>query len=153
MGGWVVRITALYKCALRTCGDLCRFNALEALENMGTWFETSSAPIQESLGPLGPECPRECLTECPRNPGCPTECSGGVPQCPKSVPRVSPECQKLRCHAGMLSGHFLDTHEPRAGHSVGHPIFGDTPSDTPGDTGARRVRETPVGGRRCLKSW
>ena len=47
-----------------------------------------------------------------------------VPQCPKSVPRVSPECQKgVPDTLGTLSGHFLDTPEP----------------------GARRAPETPRG--------
>ena len=37
-----------------------------------------------------------------------------APECPKSVPRVSPECQKgVPDTPGTLSGHFLDTPEPR----------------------------------------
>ena len=56
-----------------------------------------------------------------------------------------------------LSGHFLDTPEPRAQRALGTPrrtlprtppIFGDTLGDTPGTLRARRARETPVAGRR-----
>ena len=52
-----------------------------------------------------------------------------APECPKSVPRVSPECQKgVPDTPGTLSGHF--------GHSGarGPKGSGDTPSDTPSDT-------------------
>ena len=45
------------------------------------------------------------------------------PECPKSVPRVSPECQSIPDTLGKLSGHFLDTPE----------------------TGARRAPRTPRG--------
>ena len=112
-------------------------------------------PFQESLGPFGPECPRECLTECPRKSGCPTECPGGFPQgpsgpAPRSVQKVSrecaPECQKGVPHTpGTHSGHFLDTPGHGARRAFGTPprtlrrIIGDTPSDTPGDTRPERL--------------
>ena len=77
---------------------------------------------------------------------CPTEC-------PKSVPRVSPECRRgVPDTLRTLSGHFLDTPETLRGP-------GDTPWDTPGNTDplslrtlpetlrARRARETPIAGQ------
>ena len=67
-------------------------------------------------------------------------------ECPKSVPRVSPECQKgVPDTLGTLSGHFLDTPEPGARRAP------ETPRGTlPGPLRARRARETPVAGRgRC----
>ena len=95
-----------------------------------------------------PKCPGECPTGSPRKWGVSDGVSHGMsrglfwhraPECPKSVPRLSPGCQKVSGHSGTLSGHFLDTQEPGArraletpgGHSVGTPpIFGDTLSDT-----------------------
>ena len=45
-----------------------------------------------------------------------------APECPKSVPRVSPECQKsVSDTLGTLSGHFLDTPEPGARRAPGTP--------------------------------
>ena len=82
-------------------------------------------------------------------------------KCPKSVPRVSPECQKgVPDTPGTLSGHFLDTPEAGARRAPGTPcrtlsrtppIFGDTLGDTPGTVRARRARETPAAGRRDRK--
>ena len=81
--------------------------------------------LQESLG----ECPQEC----PRKRGVSTGVSDGVsPGCPKSVPRVSPECPGHLFHTpGTLSGHFLDTPEPGprghpVRHSLGQPPFSGT---------------------------
>ena len=68
--------------------------------------------LQESLGPFGPEVSRECPRRCPRKWGCQRECPKGcprprAPECPKSVPRVSPECPgHLFDTPGTLSGHF-----------------------------------------------
>ena len=76
-----------------------------------------------------------------------------APECPKSVPRVPPECQK---GVRTLQGHSRDTfwtlrcsgpEGPRGhpvGHSVGHPPFSGTLSGTLREP----ARETPVAGRR-----
>ena len=76
------------------------------------------------------------------------------PKCPKSVPRVSPDCQKSPPHTpGTLSGHFVDTSErgardtPPRTLSRTPPVFGDTLGDTPETLRARRARETLVAGR------
>ena len=59
--------------------------------------------------PTPPACYRS-LSGCLWGPSGPR-----APECPKSVPRVSPECQKgVPDIPGTLSGHFLDTPEPRA---------------------------------------
>ena len=56
-------------------------------------FAVSGSVLGVSLGPFGPR----------------------APECPKSVPRVSPECQEgVPDTPGTLSGHFLDTPAPRA---------------------------------------
>ena len=59
-----------------------------------------------------------------------------APQCPKSVPRVSQECQKgVLDNVGTLSGHFLDTAEPGARRAP------ETPRGTlPGHSGTLRAR-------------
>ena len=45
-----------------------------------------------------------------------------APECPKSVPRVSPECQKgVLDTPGTLSGHFWDTPEPGAQRALETP--------------------------------
>ena len=80
-----------------------------------------------------------------------------APECPKSVPRVSPECQKgdtghSRDTLGTLFGHS-GARGPRAPETPRRtlprtpPVFGDTLGDTPGTLRARRARETPVAGR------
>ena len=85
--------------------------------------------LQESLGPFGPEvspeCPGVSQGECDGvSPG---PFSPRAPEWPKSVPRVSPECPGyLFDTLGTLSGHFLDTQEPRAdpvGRFLEHPRF------------------------------
>ena len=103
---------------------------------------------------------------CPRKGGVSEGVSDGVspgpfgpraPECPKRVPRVSPECP----------GHLFDTPGTRFGHSGARspkgpgtprrtlprtpPIFGDTLGDTPGTLRARRAQETPVAGRQDRK--
>ena len=114
----------------------------------------------------GPKCPGECPQECPRKRGVSDGVSDGVslgpfgpqaPECPKSVPRVSPEC--LGHLSQTLRGHSRDTFwtlrspgpegpQRHPGHSVGHPPFSGTLSGTlPGTLRARRARETPVAGR------
>ena len=76
-----------------------------------------------------------------------------APECPKSVLRVSPKCQKgVPDTLGTLSGHFLDTPEPPGDTPrdtlSDTPVFWDTLGDTPRDTRARGARETLVAGRR-----
>ena len=80
-----------------------------------------------------------------------------APECPKSVPRVSPECLgHLFDTPGTLSGHFLDIPEPGARRTPATlretlpetPRFSGTLSGTlPETLQARRARETPVAGR------
>ena len=126
---------------------------------MGTSIAIPPACYRSLSGPSGPKCPRTVPENVPENAGCSRECPTGCPQgpsgpglweCPESVPRVSPECQK-----GVPD--FLDTPEPgvrRAPETTRRtlprtpPIFGDTLGDTPGTLRARRARETPVAGRR-----
>ena len=83
--------------------------------------------LQESLGPFGPEVSPECPRECPRKWGVCEGVSDGVsagpfapraPECPKSVPRVSPGCQKgVLDTPGTHSGHSRDTFWTlRSGH-------------------------------------
>ena len=102
-----------------------------------------------SRGPLGPK-PPECPQECPPKTGYPREC-------PKSVPRASPECPgHLVDTPGTLSGHFLDTPEPGR-HTFWTlprtpPVFGDTLGGTLGTLRARRPRVIPVAGRGVRKS-
>ena len=79
--------------------------------------------LQESLGPFGPEVSGECPQECPRKRGVFEGVSDGVspgpfrpraPECPKSVPRVSPECRAREtpvagrrvCKVGDATKHF-----------------------------------------------
>ena len=90
----------------------------------------------------------ECSRECPRKRGVSEGVSDGVspgpfgprtPECPKSDPRVSPECQR---GVRTLRGHSRDTfwtlrspgpEEPwrhPVGHSLGHPPFAGTLSGT-----------------------
>ena len=119
--------------------------------------------LQESLGPFGPEVSPECPRECPRKRGVSEAVSDGVslghfgpqaPECPKSVPRVSPSVQETFL---TLQGDTLGTllrvwtfrspgpEGPRrhpVGHSLGHAPFSGTLSGTLRDTG-----ETPVAGR------
>ena len=88
--------------------------------------------------------------------------SGVSRKCPKSVPRVSPECRKgVPDTLGTLSGHFLDTPEPRArrasetlcGKLPETPRLSGTLTGTLPDTlRARRAGETPVAGRRGRNS-
>ena len=88
------------------------------IENPPTCYRSLS-------GPSGPKSPREC----PRKRGVSEGVSDGVPpgsfgprapKCAKSVPRVSPECQRgVPDTPGTLSGHLLR---------------------------ARRARDTPVAG-------
>ena len=83
--------------------------------------------------------PGECPRECPRKSGCPRECPGEClegPECPKGVPRVSPEFHK---GVRTLQRHSRDTfctlwgpkgprdtpldtlgHPDFRGHSLGH---------------------------------
>ena len=69
-----------------------------------------------------------------------------APECPKSVPRVSPECQKgVLDTPGTLSGHFVDSSEPGARRAPGHPE--GHPEGHSGTLRARWARETPVAGR------
>ena len=70
---------------------------------------------------------------------------------PKSVPRVSPECQK---GVWTLPGHSRDTPGTLSGHSGGWGPKGpkNTLRDTPGTLRARRARETPVAGRGGCKT-
>ena len=83
----------------------------------------------------GPKCPRGC----PRKRGVSEGVSDGVspgpfgpraPECPKSGPRVSTECQR-RCpgHSGDILGTLFG---PSGARGPKGP--GDTPSDTPSDT-------------------
>ena len=80
-----------------------------------------------------------------------------APECPKSVLRVFPECQK-RCprRSGDTLGTLFGHSGARGPKSPGDtpwdtrsdtPVFGDTLGDTPQDTRARRARETPVAGQ------
>ena len=75
-----------------------------------------------------------------------------APECPKSLPRVFPECPGQSFHTpGTLSGHCLGTLEPRGqrawGHPVGHPVFAGTLSWTLfGTLGPEGLKEPPVGG-------
>ena len=128
--------------------------------------------LQGSLGPFGPEWFRRVSPRVSPKTGVSDRVSHGVspgpkgpraPECPKSVPRVFPECLGyLFDTPGTLSGHSFDTPEP-PGAAKGP---GDTPWDTlsdtppfsgtlsetlPGTTRARRARETPVAGRRDRK--
>ena len=91
--------------------------------------------------------PRVSLRVSPQR-GCPKECptlslgpfGPRAPECPKSVLRVSSECEKgVLDSPGTLSGHFLDTQSD----TPPPPVFGDTP----GTLQARRAQETPVAGR------
>ena len=126
--------------------------------------------LQESLGPFGPEMSRECPRECPRKWGVSERVSDGVfpgpfgpraPECPKSVPRVSAECQKgVPDTLRTLSGHFLGTLERGARRAPGtprrtlleHPPFSGTLSGTLGDTsgpkGPRDSCSRPAGSQR-----
>ena len=102
-------------------------------------------------GPSGPKCPGpKCPRECPRKRGVSEGVSDGclrtlrarAPECPKSVPRVSPEWPRsvrdtLFDTPGTLSGHFLDT-LPRA-----PPVFGDAVPPRELDFGLFRVRLGP----------
>ena len=76
--------------------------------------------LQESLRPSGPKCPGSV----PRGVfGALRALRSGVSKkCPKSVPKVSPECQ-TRCPdtPGTLLGHFLDTPDPRPKGPQRHP--------------------------------
>ena len=87
--------------------------------------------------PSGPKCPRSVR----ENGGVSEGVSDGLsparaPECPKSVPRVFPECPgHLFDTPGTLSGHFLDTPEPGARSAPETPrrtlprtppVFGDT---------------------------
>ena len=82
-----------------------------------------------------------------------------APECPKSVPRVSPECP----------GHLFDTLGTPFGHSGAGgpkgpkdtpwdtpsdtPVFGDTLGDTSWDTRALRARGTPCSWSADRKSY
>ena len=83
----------------------------------GPWAMSRECPLGVSLGPFG----RRAL------------------ECPKSVPRASPECP----------GHLFDTLGTLFGHSGARRPKGpiDTPSDTAGTLRARSARQTPVAGR------
>ena len=90
-------------------------------------------PPTGGFGPFGPEVSGECLGECLQKSGCPREClevSWGpfgpwAPECPKGVPRVSPECQKgVRTHQRHSRDTFWTLWSPG-------PEAQDTPSDTP----------------------
>ena len=115
-------------------------------------------PPTGGFGPFGPEVSGECPRECPRKSGCPRECPGDTPrgpfgprapECPKGVPRVSPECPDTFL---TLRRHSRDTfwthwgpgpegpprHSP--GHSLRHPRFSGTLSWTlPGTLRARSL--------------
>ena len=114
----------------------------------------------------------ESPQECPRKRGVSEGVSDGVSvgpfglralECPKSFPRVSPECPGYLFDTPVtLSGHFLDTPEsgarralqtPRRTLTQTPPVFRDTLRDTPGTLRARRARETPVPGRRVPKLY
>ena len=116
-------------------------------------------------GPSGPKCPEGV----PENGGVRGNVRSGVsrdraPECPKSVPRVSPECQKgVRDTLGTLSGlGTLFEHSAARGPKgpgdtpsdtpSDSPVFGDTFGDTLGTLRARRARETPVAGRGVCNS-
>ena len=97
-------------------------------------------------GPSGPNCPRS--VECPRKRGVSEGVSDGVspgpfvpraPQCPKSVPRVSPECQPKG--AGDTPS---DTPRFR-GQSWGHS------GDTSGPKGPRDSCSRPAGSQHGLE--
>ena len=79
-------------------------------------------------GPSGPKCPGSV----PGKRGCPRVSHGvspapfglRAPECPKSVPRVFPECRKgIPDTLGTLFGYFLDAPEPGARkHLVEHSL-------------------------------
>ena len=75
-------------------------------------------------------------------------------ECPRSVTKVS------RTLWGNSRDTFWTLRSPRPegpwghppGHSVGHPDFrGHSVRHSPGHSGPKGPRESPVGGRRCLK--
>ena len=130
-------------------------------DNGNAWSCELPGQLQETFGPFGPEvCRGVSPGVSPENGGCPTECpigclrrpsrpgSGVSKKCPESVPGAS---RSVPDSPGTLSGHFLDTPEPRARRApkTSHrtlrrtlPVFGDTPRDTPHDTsGSKR----PIG--------
>ena len=79
----------------------------------------SRRPATGVSRPFGPECPGECLRECPRIWGCPTKCLRGVfgalrnsrvsKKCPESVSRVSQTLWRDPCSwsAGSQGRNFL----------------------------------------------
>ena len=87
--------------------------------------------LQESLGPFGHKVFREC----------PSKCFWAL-ECPKSVPRVSPECPDTFL---TLRGHSRDTFWML--RSPGPEGPQNTPRDIPGTLRVQRARETPVAGR------
>ena len=128
-------------------------------------------PPTGGFGPFGPEVSRGVSQGVSPKIGVSERVSWGVSrgpfgpraqECPKGVPRVSPECQK---GVRTLRRHSRDTfwtlwgpgpegplrHSP--GHSLGHPDFWDTPSDTPRHTSGPKGPKPPVGGWGCLKPW
>ena len=84
--------------------------------------------------------------------------SGGVspgpfgpraPECPKTVPRVSPEYQKV---SRTLRGHSRDTFWTPPPTLRRTPRFSGTLRQTLQESLGPFARETPVGGRRCLNA-
>ena len=94
----------------------------------------------------------------PKNGGSPTECPMGclqrlfgprAPEFPKSVLRVSPECQK------GVQGHSGDTLGTLRGHSRarGRKGPGDTPWDTASETPSPSQRHSAPKGPKGSCSW
>ena len=103
------------------------------------FLQPPSACYRSLSGPSGPKSPESV----PRGvSGALWAPGSGVP---KSVPRMSPECQKgVRHTLGTLLGHS-GARGPKGPR--------DTLRDTPRTLRARRARETPVAGRGRLQSY
>ena len=121
---------------------------------------------KKSADQIGKKCPKnvrklcwQCLRTffeifCCKSPGLLQESLGvslepfgpRAPKCPKSVPRVSPECQKgVRIPRGHSRDTFWTLRSPGPEGPQRHPE--GHPEDTPGTLRALRARETPVAGR------
>ena len=116
-----ISVSTGHDCGRRFCGRLFLRSGIfrifrpefcpEFCSEFSPNFATTPTCYRSLSGPSG-----GCLSGClwgPSRPGL---------RCPKSVPRVSPECQKgVPDTPGTLSGHFLDTPEPGAGRAPETP--------------------------------